>query len=134
MTTISELASLLAAGVVALALASPALAQGAAPPDAQAAATPQGDAAHGRQVFDAVGCWQCHGYVGQGSILSGPRLAPKPLPLDKFRELVREPLNQMPAYSTEVLSDEDLTDVHAYLESIPAPPAVKDIPLLSQGG
>jgi len=38
----------------------------------------------------------------------------------------------MPTFSAKVISDADLTDIHAYLASIPDPPAVKDIPLLNQ--
>jgi ubiquinol-cytochrome c reductase cytochrome c subunit len=90
-----------------------------------------GDAAHGRQVFMAVGCYECHGMVGQGSVQSGPRLAPEPMPLDSLRQLLRQPLNQMPAYSDKALSDRDVADIHAYLASIPKPPPVKDIPLLN---
>ncbi|MEJ0070351.1 MAG: cytochrome c [Pseudomonadota bacterium] len=90
-----------------------------------------GDAAHGRQVFMAVGCYQCHGGVGQGSVQSGPRLAPEPMPLASLTQLLRQPLNQMPAYSDKALSDRDVADIHAYLASIPKPPPVKDIPLLN---
>jgi ubiquinol-cytochrome c reductase cytochrome c subunit len=90
-----------------------------------------GDAAHGKQVFMAVGCYECHGMVGQGSVQSGPRLAPEPMPLDSLRQLLRQPLNQMPAYSDKALSDRDVADIHAYLASIPKPPPVKDIPLLN---
>jgi ubiquinol-cytochrome c reductase cytochrome c subunit len=90
-----------------------------------------GDAAHGRQVFKAVGCYECHGLVGQGSVQSGPRLAPDPMPLASLTQLLRQPLNQMPAYSDKALSDRDVADIHAYLASIPQPPPVKDIPLLN---
>jgi mono/diheme cytochrome c family protein len=37
----------------------------------------------------------------------------------------------MPAYSVRFVSDSELADIYAYLASIPAPPAVKDIPLLT---
>jgi mono/diheme cytochrome c family protein len=38
----------------------------------------------------------------------------------------------MPTFSAKVISDADLTDIRAYLASIPDPPAVKDVPLLNQ--
>ena len=38
----------------------------------------------------------------------------------------------MPAFTEKVLSDAELTDIYAYLQSVPAPKAVKDIPLLNQ--
>jgi mono/diheme cytochrome c family protein len=90
-----------------------------------------GDPVHGRQVFLADGCYECHGMAGQGSIQSGPRLAPEPMPLASLTQLVRRPLNVMPAYSDKVLSDRDIADIHAYLASIPTPKPVKDIPLLN---
>ena len=90
-----------------------------------------GDPDHGRQVFLADGCYECHGMAGQGSIQSGPRLAPEPMPLASLTQLVRRPLNVMPAYSDKVLSDRDIADIHAYLASIPQSKPVKDIPLLN---
>jgi ubiquinol-cytochrome c reductase cytochrome c subunit len=90
-----------------------------------------GDAAQGRKVFMAVGCYECHGMVGQGSVQSGPRLAPEPMPLASLSQLLRKPLNVMPAYSDKALSDRDIADIHAYLASIPKPTPVKDIPLLN---
>jgi mono/diheme cytochrome c family protein len=92
-----------------------------------------GDPEHGRKLFVAVGCYECHGSAGQGSVQTGgPRLAPEPMPLASLVQLLRKPLNQMPAYSEKTLSDRDVADIHAYLASIPAPPPVKDIPLLNR--
>jgi ubiquinol-cytochrome c reductase cytochrome c subunit len=99
---------------------------------AAAADDPAGDSARGRQVFVAVGCYECHGYVGQGSVQSGPRIAPEPMPLDSLKLLLRQPINVMPAYTESVVSDRDIADIHAYLASIPKPRPVKDIPLLGQ--
>jgi hypothetical protein len=38
----------------------------------------------------------------------------------------------MPPFTEKVVTDAELTDIHAFLASVPAPPAVKDIPLLNQ--
>ena len=38
----------------------------------------------------------------------------------------------MPPYSEKVLSNEDLADIYAYLQSIPKAPDYKSIPLLNQ--
>jgi hypothetical protein len=38
----------------------------------------------------------------------------------------------MPPFTAKVVSDAELIDVHAYLSSRPAPPPLKDIPLLNQ--
>src|SRR5262252_5670177 len=89
-----------------LAYAMPAHAQAAAPP---------GDAANGKRIYMAVGCYQCHGTVGQGSRPTGPHLAPNPLSYEAFAAIVRRPVNAMPPYTAAVLSDQDLDDIYAYL-------------------
>jgi mono/diheme cytochrome c family protein len=76
---------------------------------------------HGHALFLADGCSECHGTVGQGSRASGPRLAPQPLPLEAFLQVLRHPISEMPPYVVEVLSDADAGDIHAYLASIAAP-------------
>lgn len=95
---------------------------------------PAGDAAHGRSLFVAVGCYECHGRVGQGGAFNypAPALAHIALPLEGFKVLVRMGLNDMPAYKEQVLSDQDVADIHAYLSSLPGPRPTKDIPLLNQ--
>ena len=101
---------------------------------AQTPATPappasSGNAETGKKLYVSYGCWQCHGYEGQGGA-AGPRLAPRPLPIDGFSKIVRRPPNQMPAYSERLVPDADLTQIHAYLRSRPAPPPVQSLPLL----
>lgn len=88
------------------------------------------DAGHGRQVFVQKGCWQCHGFEGQGAS-TGPKLGPDPLPLDAMRDFVRMTNGPMPPYSKQILSDKELADIHAYLASRPTPKDYKTIPLLS---
>ena len=83
----------------------------------------------GRKEYIELGCYQCHGYQGQGG--AAPRLAPKPIALDNFKRIVRRPPNVMPAYSPAVVSEEQLERMHLYLESIPQPPDVSSLPLLS---
>ncbi len=72
----------------------------------------------GRDLYIQYGCYQCHGYEGQGGLISGPRIAPTALPLDAFAEILRRPYGVMPAYSPNVLSDEILKGIHEYLQSI----------------
>jgi ubiquinol-cytochrome c reductase cytochrome c subunit len=93
-----------------------------------AAPAVKGDAANGKVIWAKYGCYQCHGYVGQGG--GGPRLAPAPMALASFIRIVRHPPNQMPPYTEKVLTDQQLTDIHAFLATIPRPPAVETIPLL----
>jgi ubiquinol-cytochrome c reductase cytochrome c subunit len=87
-------------------------------------------AAAGRKIFIEVGCYQCHGYVGQGSILSGPALVPQLPAFEALRAYVRHPSGQMPPFSEHVLSDARLEQIYAYLVSLPPPLPVSRIPLL----
>lgn len=95
---------------------------------------PSGNAARGKTTFMNAGCYTCHGTVGQGG--AGARLAPKPRAQSSFMAYVRSGrkgwsvAGGMPAYPPGVLSDAALADIYAYLMSIPAPPAVSEIPLL----
>jgi cytochrome c553 len=45
---------------------------------------------------------------------------------------VRHPSGAMPPYTSKVASDADLNDIRAYLESMPAPPPLKSVPILNQ--
>lgn len=94
-----------------------ALLAGGTPARAQSA--PPGDAANGKRVYMADGCYQCHGTVGQGSRPTGPHIAPNPLPYEAFAGQVRRPVNAMPPYTGVVLPEQDLADIYAYLVSIP---------------
>ena len=89
------------------------------------------DAAKGKIAFEKNGCWQCHGYLGQGGV-AGKTLAPKPMAFEAFNVFVRNSNGPMPPYPKAILSDADLADIHAYLQSIPAGKDYKSIPLLNQ--
>jgi cytochrome c553 len=90
-------------------------------------------AENGKTAFIHNGCWQCHDYNGQGSLATsnGKVIARTQLPLDAFVSFVRTTNGQMPPYRAPVLSDGDLGDIYAYLQSLPEPKAVSDIPLLN---
>jgi mono/diheme cytochrome c family protein len=85
----------------------------------------------GKIAFVQHGCWPCHGFQGQGGV-AGPKLAPEPLALETLTAFVRTSNRAMPPYMEAILSNEDLADIHAYLESIPKAPDPKGIPLLNQ--
>jgi cytochrome c553 len=91
------------------------------------------DAAKGKIAFTQYGCWQCHGFEGQGSVATsnGRVIARTQLPLDGFKSFVRTTNGAMPPFRAAVLSDGELDDIYAYLQSLPAPKAVSDIPLLN---
>ena len=83
---------------------------------------------HGRAVFMKMGCWQCHGTVGQGG--AGPRIAPDPIPEETFAAFLRTTSRAMPPYREKILSDADLADIYGYLQSVPKPADAAGIPLL----
>ena len=90
-----------------------------------------GSAEKGKDAYVKHGCWQCHGFMGQGGV-AGPKLAPGPIPVEAFSAFVRLSNRAMPPYQKAILPDADLADIHAYLESIPAAKDYKSIPLLNQ--
>jgi mono/diheme cytochrome c family protein len=91
---------------------------------------PAGDAAHGKRIFTQDVCYSCHGYAGQGSRNTGPRLARTELPFAAFEQQIRQPSAEMPAYTPKVLSNKDIADIYAFLQSLPAPPDAKGIAIL----
>ena len=91
---------------------------------------PAGNVANGKKLFTKIGCFQCHGYAGQGGV-AGARLVPVTSSVPALIRYVRRPAGEMPAYTDKAVSDQELGDIFAYLKSLPAPKAVKDIPLLN---
>ena len=95
------------------------------------AQTPAGNAQNGRKLFESYGCYQCHGHEGQGGA-AGARIAPRPIPYAAFLKYVRQPANQMPPYTSKVVTDRELADIYAFLESIAPPTPAKNIPILNR--
>jgi mono/diheme cytochrome c family protein len=122
-----------AAGAIFL-LAWPALrAQSAAPQGEKSEAAPAGNAETGKKIFSKDGCYECHGRQGQGAAQgAGPRIGPLQLSFEAFTKYVHQPTGQMPPYTSKVISDQDLADIYAYLQSRPKAAPSKDIPLLNQ--
>jgi len=100
----------------------------------QSSATPAvGNVQNGKKLFNADGCYECHGHEGQGALQTGAaRIGPPQLSFDGFQTYVRAPRNQMPPYTSKAIPDADLADIYAFLKSIPMPPKGKDIPLLNK--
>jgi mono/diheme cytochrome c family protein len=94
---------------------------------------PQGDTANGKRIFLADGCFTCHGRSGQGGAYNGPApiLAHTQLPFDGFKGQLRNPADDMPAYSDAVLSDKDIADIYAYVQSLPGATSAKNIAILN---
>jgi mono/diheme cytochrome c family protein len=85
-----------------------------APPNAP---SPSGNADNGKKLFAAYGCFECHGHEASGG--AGPHLAPNPVPFSTFARYVRHPSGTMPPYTAKVASDQDLSDIYAFLKSVP---------------
>ncbi len=96
------------------------------------APAPQGDPVRGKAAFLRVGCYTCHGYEGQG--VPGKKIAPNPLPYPAFSNFVRTSPGEMPTFTAQILPDQDLADIYAYLRSKPASPNAANIPLLQEVG
>ena len=101
---------------------------------------PGGNAARGRQVFYAHGCYGCHGYNGETGArdlvgTGSPLVADEAL----FRLFLRLrsdqapalPSTQMPNFPAQVLNDTDVRDLFAFIRSFRAnAPRVEDVPTL----
>ena len=102
--------------------------QGSAPQSKAATDVTPSDA--GAALYKKNGCYECHVNDAQGGP-QGPRLGPNPIPFPRFAAYVRNPAGDMPPFTAKVVSDQDLASIYAFLQSRPAPPPVKDIPLLA---
>ena len=92
---------------------------------------PAGHAKTGQQLYRAIGCWECHGTIGQGGAITGPRLAPTKLPYAAYLQQLRVPQNAMPPYEPKILSDKQAADIYAFLKSVPDSKPAAEIPLLN---
>ncbi len=86
---------------------------------------------NGKLLYVKDGCFECHGYAGQGGV-AGARIAATPLSAQALIRYVRRPFGAMPAFTQKVLPDPELADIYAYLKSLPPAKPAKDIPLLKQ--
>jgi len=92
-----------------------------------------GNVENGKKIFTKDGCYECHGREGQGAAQgAGPRIGPPQLSLEALTKYVRQPTGQMPPYTAKVISDQELADIYAYLQSRPKALPSKDIPLLNK--
>jgi mono/diheme cytochrome c family protein len=120
-------------GAILLLAAPTARAQNAPAQGEKSETATTGNAENGKKIFMKDGCYECHGREGQGAAqASGPRIGPPQRFIRPFIKYVRQPTGQMPPFTTEVISDQELADIYAYLQSRPKATPSKDIPLLNQ--
>jgi mono/diheme cytochrome c family protein len=95
---------------------------------------PPGDAANGKRLYLADGCFECHGRNGQGGAFNypAPALIGMEIPVESFVAFLRNAPNDMPSYDVRVLSDKEAADIYAFLQTLPGRKAAKEIPLLNQ--
>ncbi len=86
------------------------------------AEAPAGNAEKGKRNFAKFGCYECHGREAQGGYGTGPRLGPNPIPFAAFSSYTRKPTREMPPYTSKVVSDQELVDIYAFLQTRPRPP------------
>src|SRR3989442_5066916 len=79
-----------------------------------------GDAQAGKALWEgaATQCKNCHGLKGEGAF--GPDLAGRQLSVPQFRQAVRKPWGIMPAFIEQQLSDQEIANLVAYFNGLPA--------------
>jgi mono/diheme cytochrome c family protein len=88
----------------------------------------------GKRLYLTDGCFTCHGRSGQGGALNGPApiLAKTAMPFDGFKGQLRQPANDMPAYAEIVMSDQQIADIYAFLQTLPGPRPTKDMAIFKE--
>ena len=83
-------------------------------------ATPaqKGNAGNGKLLFASAGCATCHGDSAKGLSGLGPQIAPPAFAIPDFIDFVRDPAEAMPPFSKQQVSDAQLADIFAYLQSL----------------
>ncbi len=122
-----------ATNIVGVALVVAAFGLGGFDRAARAQDAPPGDAVEGRRLYLAVGCFTCHGRSGQGGAMNGPvpPLAKTAMPFDGFKGQLRQPADEMPAYSEKVMTDRQIADIYAFVQSLPGRRPTKDMKILN---
>ena len=98
-------------------------------------ANPNLDPDAGKKVWDAKQCKNCHGANAEGKY--GPPLAGlarNSTTLEAVTKQVRTPFKNMPAWSTDQISDAELTDLVDYLKTLTPNPDWKFAPYVAQPG
>lgn len=78
-------------------------------------------APNGAESFVRLGCAGCHGPRGSGTAIA-PSIAGSGLGAAQFTTAVRVARGVMPAFNVDVVSEETLTALRAFLASQPSPP------------
>ena len=71
--------------------------------------------ADGQQLFITKGCAACHGQTGEGTVL-GPTVVG--ITEEAVKVQVRTPRDQMPSFTMEQVSDEELEELAHYISQL----------------
>jgi mono/diheme cytochrome c family protein len=94
-----------------------------------------GDPVKGKALWEAKNCKSCHGPNGEGKY-AGPRAGDGKTAADWIKQ-VRTPRQNMPAFDEKHITDQEITDMNAYMQTLPKPasftpvaytPAADDMP------
>jgi cytochrome c oxidase subunit 2 len=85
-------------------------------------ATNEPNAARGQELFFANGCAVCHGDNGEGGI--GPTIASTGFSLEQVIGQYRSPRSAMPAFPADRVSDAEVADIYAWLQTLPLPDTI----------
>ena len=85
-----------------------------------------GNPVNGQQLFFSLGCNVCHGDRGEG--LVGPTIAQTIVSLERVIEQYRQPFEAMNTFPPEEVSDEEIADIYAWLQTVQRPPDSEVIP------
>lgn len=81
------------------------------------------DAAAGKKIYERV-CAECHGKNAEGGPdSSGPPILPFAHEAPGMISIARAGKGEMAAFLRKVISDQEVTDVVAYLKALGGPPA-----------
>jgi mono/diheme cytochrome c family protein len=93
-------------------------------------ARPAGDSQSGKKIYEKLGCFRCHGSAGEGMSQTGkesapPKIASTHLSLQDFVRSIRAPKGQMPPFGPKQVTDAELSDVYAFLQSVASQPKLE---------
>lgn len=86
---------------------------------AEPGSVPASDAAAGEKTWASKACKSCHGDKAEGKYALP--LAGTARTLQEVMTQVRTPRAQMPAFKTDKVTDQEITDIYAYLQTLTKP-------------
>ena len=128
--------------IIAVAICAQAAQRGGVSANTQAPTSPvTGSSANGKELYYSYSCYACHGYNGETGRAFVGNWSSNLASEENFIRFLRAranvapvtPSTSMPNFAENTMSDKQAKDIYAYIRTFkPAPPDVKNIPLLNQ--